>query len=153
MAFVFHLLLGWDMHVSIWVSAGAIGCYITLGGLLSAIFTEIVQFFLIWFGLFLVSLLGVFDLGGLDQVFTGLPDNMAGLWSTAGSADANAMGVTWADVASTLYDLASFVRDSGLPYGVGHEAEITDAFVERARSRIEAVYGPWKGDLDAEGNP
>ena len=59
MALVFKVLLGWDWHVSMWVSAAAIGCYITLGGLMSAIFTEIVQFFLIWFGLFLVSIRGL----------------------------------------------------------------------------------------------
>ncbi|MBN2358227.1 MAG: Na+/galactose cotransporter, partial [Deltaproteobacteria bacterium] len=50
MALVFRTILGWDWNVSMWVSAIAIGCYITLGGLMSAIFTEIVQFFLIWFG-------------------------------------------------------------------------------------------------------
>ncbi|MCU0694500.1 MAG: hypothetical protein MUF54_24215, partial [Polyangiaceae bacterium] len=52
MALVFRTILGWDWNVSMWVSAAAIACYITLGGLMSAIFTEIVQFFLIWIGLF-----------------------------------------------------------------------------------------------------
>ncbi|MBN1625246.1 MAG: Na+/galactose cotransporter, partial [Deltaproteobacteria bacterium] len=55
MALVFYVILGWDLNMSIWVSAAVIGVYITFGGLLSAIFTEILQFFLIWFGLFLVS--------------------------------------------------------------------------------------------------
>ena len=56
-----------------------------------------------------------------------------------------AMGVTWADVSATLYSLASFVRESHLPYGVAHEAEITDRFISTARSQIEAAFGPWKG--------
>jgi hypothetical protein len=56
-----------------------------------------------------------------------------------------AMGVTWEDVSATLYGLASFVRQSNLPYGVAHEAEITDQFIHTARSQIEAAFGPWKG--------
>lgn len=56
-----------------------------------------------------------------------------------------AMGVTWDDVRATLYGLASFVRQSDLPYGVAHEAEISESFISTARSQIEAAYGPWKG--------
>jgi glycerol dehydrogenase-like iron-containing ADH family enzyme len=56
-----------------------------------------------------------------------------------------AMGVTWADVSATLYSIAAFVRENNLPYGVAHEAEITDAFISAARSQIEAAFGPWKG--------
>jgi hypothetical protein len=56
-----------------------------------------------------------------------------------------AMGVTWDDVSATLYGLAAFVRESGLPYGVAHEAEITGRFISTARSQIEAAFGPWKG--------
>ena len=32
MALVFHTILGWDWHLSMWLSAAAIGVYITLGG-------------------------------------------------------------------------------------------------------------------------
>jgi glycerol dehydrogenase-like iron-containing ADH family enzyme len=56
-----------------------------------------------------------------------------------------AMGVTWADVSATLYDLASFVQEAELPYGIAHEAQITDRFIASARSQIEAAFGPWKG--------
>ncbi len=108
MALVFNLLLGWDWHVSMWVSAAAIGCYITLGGLMSAIFTEIVQFFLIWAGLFLVSVLGVMEFGGLGEVMNGLPSTMSTLWSTTGDPDANAMGVTWLGLAMGLGFVLSF---------------------------------------------
>jgi hypothetical protein len=55
------------------------------------------------------------------------------------------MGVTWADVSATLHGLGAFVRENSLPYGVAHEAEITDEFISTARSRIEAAFGPWKG--------
>jgi hypothetical protein len=56
-----------------------------------------------------------------------------------------AMGVTWDQVAGTLYDLARFVTNSDLPYTVANEARITDAFIEQSRERIEAAFGPWVG--------
>ncbi|MDZ7264091.1 MAG: sodium:solute symporter family protein [candidate division KSB1 bacterium] len=108
MALVFNVVLKWDLHVSIWISAAVIGVYITLGGLLSAIFTEIVQFFLIWFGLFLVSILGLIELGGLNAVLSGLPERLSALWSTAGSPADNEMGVTWLGIALGLGFVLSF---------------------------------------------
>lgn len=108
MALVFATILSWDWHVSMWVSAAAIGCYITLGGLTSAIFTEIVQFFLIWFGLFLVSILGIVDLGGLGAVFQGLPENMGRLWATTADPSRNSMGVTWLGLVMGLGFVLSF---------------------------------------------
>ncbi len=108
MALVFYVVLGWDLHLSIWISAAVIGMYITLGGLLSAIFTEIVQFFLIWFGLFLISILGIIDLGGLDTILSGLPDRLGSLWATAGHASANEMGVSWLGIVLGLGFVLSF---------------------------------------------
>jgi SSS family solute:Na+ symporter len=108
MALVFYVILGWDLNLSIWISAAVIGVYIAFGGLLSAIFTEIIQFFLIWFGLFLVSVLGVIELGGLDNILSSLPERMSGLWSTAISPSANEMGVTWLGIALGLGFVLSF---------------------------------------------
>jgi solute:Na+ symporter, SSS family len=108
MALVFRTILGWDWNVSMWVSAISIASYITLGGLMSAIFTEIVQFFLIWFGLFLVSVLGVIELGGVDKVFSGLPSAMGRLWATTGTAAGNEMHVTWIGIVMGLGFVLSF---------------------------------------------
>lgn len=108
MALVFRSLLGWNWDVCMWVSAAAVASYVTLGGLLSAIFTEIVQFFLIWFGLFLVSILGIVEFGGFDEVFSRLPENMAALWSTSGSASDNPMGITWLGLVLGLGFVLSF---------------------------------------------
>ncbi len=69
MALVLHTFLGWNWDVSMWASAITVAAYVGLSGLMSAIFTEIIQFFLIWFGLFLVSALGIIEIGGLDKVF------------------------------------------------------------------------------------
>ncbi|NMB76058.1 MAG: sodium:solute symporter family protein [Myxococcales bacterium] len=108
MALVLRTILGWDWHLSIWLSAAAVGAYIALGGLLSAIFTEIVQFFLIWAGLFLVAALGAIEMGGFEKVFSGLPEAMSRLWATTGDASQNAMGVTWAGIVMGLGWVLSF---------------------------------------------
>jgi len=108
MALTFHLLIGWDMHLSIWVSAGAIAVYITLGGLLSAVMTEIIQFFLLWFGLFLVSILGLVEMGGLNTILAELPREMSSLWATTANPDWNPMAVTWVPIVLGLGWVLSF---------------------------------------------
>src|SRR5712671_447382 len=50
MAKVMQVVLGWNIHFSIWVSSLTVGIYVASGGLFSAIFNEVLQFFLIWFG-------------------------------------------------------------------------------------------------------
>src|ERR1022692_2705273 len=40
MALVLKVVLGWDIHFSIWVSSLTVGLYVFLGGLLSAIFNR-----------------------------------------------------------------------------------------------------------------
>ncbi len=108
MALVLHTFLGWNWDVSMWFSAMAVAVYITLSGLLSAIFTEIIQFFLIWFGLFLVSVLGIVEIGGVQEVFARIPSSFAALWSTSGNAAQNGMAVTWAGIVLGLGFVLSF---------------------------------------------
>jgi len=108
MALVFHTILGWNWDVCMWISAAAVASYIALGGLLSAILTETLQFFLIWFGLFLVSILGIIDVGGFGGLFEGLPERMTSLWATSGNPQDNPMGVTWYGIAIGLGFVLSF---------------------------------------------
>jgi SSS family solute:Na+ symporter len=108
MALVLHTFVGWNWDVSMWVSALAVAAYITLSGLLSAIFTEIIQFFLIWFGLFLVAVLGIVEIGGIDEIFARIPPSFATLWSTSGDAAQNGMAVTWAGIVLGLGFVLSF---------------------------------------------
>ena len=58
------VLLGWDFDVSLIVSAVIVLVYIFLGGLTSAIYNEVLQFFLIVFGFFPLVWLGLKDAGG-----------------------------------------------------------------------------------------
>src|SRR5467141_1017480 len=57
------LLLGWNIHASIAASALVVLLYITLGGLTSAIYNEVLQFFLIVLGFLPLVLLGLKDMG------------------------------------------------------------------------------------------
>jgi len=108
MALVLHTFVGWNWDVSMWISAMAVAVYITMSGLLSAIFTEIIQFFLIWFGLFLVAVLGIVEIGGIDEIFARIPPSFATLWSTSGDASLNGMLVTWAGIVLGLGFVLSF---------------------------------------------
>jgi SSS family solute:Na+ symporter len=118
LAKLLELVLGWNFHASVLVSAAIVLCYIFLGGLTSAIYNEVLQFFLIVLGFLPLVLLGLRDLGGwtglsaqLEPVATsaGYP---AGAWSESwrhlGSAGANPMGVEWFGLAMGLGFVLSF---------------------------------------------
>ena len=67
MALVMKVVLGWDIHFSIWVSSITVAIYVALGGLRSAIFNEVLQFVLIWLGALLIPILGLIEAGGWQQ--------------------------------------------------------------------------------------
>lgn len=108
MALVLHTFLGWNWDVSMWISAMTVAIYVGLSGLMSAIFTEIIQFFLIWFGLFLVSILGIIEIGSIDQILNRLPESMNTLWSTSGDPTQNGMLIHWAGIVLGLGFVLSF---------------------------------------------
>lgn len=108
MALVLHTFLGWNWDVSMWASAATVAVYVTLSGLLSAIFTEIIQFFLIWFGLFLVTILGIVEIGSLQEIFNRIPEAYSALWSTSSNPADNGMMVTWAGIVMGLGFVLSF---------------------------------------------
>lgn len=91
-----------------WVSAITVAAYVGLSGLMSAIFTEIIQFFLIWFGLFLVSVMGIIEIGSVDQILNRLPESMNTLWSTSGDPTQNGMLIHWAGIVLGLGFVLSF---------------------------------------------
>ena len=95
MGIIFNLLLGWSFHLSIWVAAGIVLVYVFFGGLTSSIYNEVVQFFLIVFGLFPLAYLGLREVGGWSQLAARLPANLTKSWSTLSSASGNPMGIEW----------------------------------------------------------
>ncbi len=108
MALVLHTFFGWSWHISMWAAAFTVAIYVTLSGLMSAIFTEIIQFFLIWFGLFLVSILGIIEVGGVHEVFARVPQSFNTLWSTSANPAQNGMMVTWGGIVLGLGFVLSF---------------------------------------------
>src|SRR5256714_2775221 len=102
------LLLGWNIHACIAVSAAIVLLYITLGGLTSAIYNEVLQFFLIVFGFLPVAYLGLRDAGGWQGLAARVPDTFVHSWSYLGRADANPMGVEWFGLVMGLGFVLSF---------------------------------------------
>ncbi len=103
MALVLKVVLGWDIHFSIWVSSLTVAIYVVLGGLLSAIFNEVLQFVLIWLGAALIPILGLIEAGGWNGMVAKIAHNVAGgsythLWSTLGSFNDNPMGIHWTGI-------------------------------------------------------
>src|SRR5438034_639726 len=100
MAVVMKVVLGWDINFSIWVSSLTVGVYVAAGGLFSAIFNEVLQFFLIWFGALLIPVLGMIETGGWSGMVARIHQNFPGqnfthLWQPAGSFANNPMGINW----------------------------------------------------------
>jgi SSS family solute:Na+ symporter len=61
-----ELLLGWNYHLSLWICSVVVAVYVFKGGLTSAIYTEVLQFFMIVLGFAPVIYLGMKDVGGWD---------------------------------------------------------------------------------------
>jgi SSS family solute:Na+ symporter len=103
MAIVMKVVLGWNIHFSIWVSSLTVAAYVTLGGLFSAIFNEVLQFFLIWLGVLVVPILGMMEAGGWSGLVINIhqrvhSDDYVHLWKGLGTFSGNPMGVHWTGV-------------------------------------------------------
>jgi solute:Na+ symporter, SSS family len=109
MAVVMRVVLGWDIHFSIWVSSITVAVYVALGGLRSAIFNEVLQFFLIWAGALLIPILGLIEAGGWSGLQARIMQNLTALnvpnpgaythlWATLGDFDKNPMGINWVGI-------------------------------------------------------
>jgi len=66
LALVVHLMLGWTIAVSIFVAAAIVLVYITLGGLTSAIYNEVLQFFIIVASLLPLVVVALHAMGGVS---------------------------------------------------------------------------------------
>ncbi len=102
MAKVMQIVLGWDINFSIWVSSLTVAVYVALGGLRSAIFNEVLQFFLIWAGALLIPILGLYETGGWSHLKVLIAQRASAqyvhLWSGLGSFTTNPMGIHWTGI-------------------------------------------------------
>jgi SSS family solute:Na+ symporter len=118
LAKLLELVLGWNFHTSVLLSAVIVLGYIFLGGLTSAIYNEVLQFFLIVLGFLPLVLLGLKDVGGwsgltakLQTVATNAgyaPGAWSDSWRHLDSAGANPMGVEWFGMVMGLGFVLSF---------------------------------------------
>jgi SSS family solute:Na+ symporter len=110
MAKVMQVVLGWDINFSIVLSSITVGLYVVLGGLLSAILNEVLQFMLIWFGAALIPIMGLIETGGWHGMVERIkqnvpfihPDNphldYTHMWRVMGNTNDNAMGMHWTGI-------------------------------------------------------
>ena len=93
LALLMEVILGWDFNVSIWLAAGIVLIYIYLGGLTSAVYNEVLQFFLIVLGIAPVVFLGLQKIGGWEGIVQNVDNAKLHLWRGTDSAANNPMGV------------------------------------------------------------
>jgi len=72
LAKLLNSLLGWDYNFGLFVCSGVVLLYVLKGGLTSAIYTEVLQFFMIVLGFAPVVWLGLKDVGGWHAMTTTL---------------------------------------------------------------------------------
>jgi len=79
-----------------------VALYVALGGLLSAIFNEVLQFVLIWLGALLIPIIGLIEAGGWGNMVAKIQQNFQGdythLWRSIGSFSDNPMGIHWTGI-------------------------------------------------------
>jgi solute:Na+ symporter, SSS family len=108
MALVFKLMLNWSIHATILLSAIVVLIYTFLGGLTSSIYNEVLQFFLIVFGILPLAVLSVAEAGGWHGLAARLPSSFTHMWINLGQATSNPMGVDWFQLVAGLGFVLSF---------------------------------------------
>lgn len=93
LAMLLQITLGWDFDVSIFLAAGIVLVYTFLGGLTSAVYNEVLQFFLIVLGIAPLVILGMEKAGGIEGILANVEDSKLHMWKGMGSAATNPMGV------------------------------------------------------------
>ncbi|MEI6575466.1 MAG: sodium:solute symporter family protein [Bacteroidota bacterium] len=118
LALLMETLIGWNFNMSIFISALIVLGYTYLGGLKSAIYNEVLQFFLIVIGFLPLVFLGLHQVGGWEGMVSKLQSvsvangygaqAYTSTWQFSGSASANPMGVEWFGIAMGLGFVLSF---------------------------------------------
>jgi SSS family solute:Na+ symporter len=114
LALVLKLMLGWPIIVGIVVAAAIVLVYITLGGLSSAIYNEVLQFFVIIVAVVPVTIIGLKALGGwnglTEAISKGkLGDGATHSWHGLSITDTtNPIGANWIAIVFGLGFVQSF---------------------------------------------
>lgn len=108
LAILFEAILGWSFEFSILLASGVVLIYTFFGGLTSAVYNEVLQFFLIVLGIAPLVFLGLHHVGGWSGIVERLPDAMSHTWKYVGDSGANPMGVNWWQILMGLGFVLSF---------------------------------------------
>jgi SSS family solute:Na+ symporter len=118
LALLMETILGWDFNFSLLISAVIVLVYTYLGGLKSAIYNEVLQFFLIVLGFLPLVYLGMKAIGGWPELKVHLnqvavsegfqPGSYTSAWRFMGSSTANPLGVEWFGMVMGLGFVLSF---------------------------------------------
>jgi SSS family solute:Na+ symporter len=118
LARLLETLVGWNYYACILLSATIVFVYIFLGGLTSAIYNEVLQFFMIVLGFSPLVYLAMRDIGGwealkikllpVEQAQHFAPGTWTHSWSHLAHAADNPMGVNWAGMVFGLGFVMSF---------------------------------------------
>jgi len=98
LAMLLQILLHWNYHMSLLISSAVVLVYVLKGGLTSAIYTEVLQFFMIVLGFAPVVYLGLKDVGGwhaMNQTLQTVAANPTALHLADGKFAANAWTSAW----------------------------------------------------------
>lgn len=127
MAIVIEAMLGWPQWVAILVSAGFVLLYIVLGGLSSAIYNEVMQFFVILAGLIPLTIVGLNRVGGWDGLVDAFAktDSVQQLSTWAGTLPGDVTNPIGADFIAIVFGLG-FVLSFG--YWTTNFTEVQRAF-------------------------
>ena len=90
---LFELILGWSFTASVLLSAAIVLVYTFLGGLTSAIYNEVLQFFLIVLGFSPLAIMAVIKAGNWSGMSQRIPAVMTHTWAYLGEPSKNPMGV------------------------------------------------------------
>lgn len=93
LAMLMQTILGWNFDVSIWLAAGIVLVYTYLGGLTSAVYNEVLQFFLIVLGIAPLVYIGMQQAGGWEGIAQNVDNAKLHLWRGMDSPGNNPMGV------------------------------------------------------------
>jgi solute:Na+ symporter, SSS family len=108
LAKLLEVILHWDFDVSIWLAASIVMVYTFLGGLTSAVYNEVLQFFLIVLGLSPLVIVALHDAGGWSNIKTLLQPEMTHAWKYMGNANSNPMGINFISLIFGLGFVMSF---------------------------------------------
>src|SRR5437762_13273679 len=103
-----QLVLGWSFTASVLLSAAIVLIYTFLGGLTSAIYNEVLQFFLIVLGLSPLVIVALQNAGGWANIKAQLPSEFTHAWKYMGKAESNPMGLHFTSLIFGLGFVMSF---------------------------------------------